>query len=297
MNEHGMRKFAPYSPSCMSLSLALSDFVTKLKNDLADASGVNMSSFNVIKISPGSIIIDLEICAAVVTQTLGRLPWQIAYDLAKQVDESSSRLRQGAITQFVTLLTLSKSQLDTPSRSNEGEAAGIQGRMPGKAVPSYREIMHQQISATNALVISSSPMPQRQPHRHVHAEPLPADRSRATAADEARVIDLGGPSTSAATTRKLKLVRGDSGGLGIGFSKAYLAKSPDEGMMKREGLQSGKGASPSKNPHECYEITKLLANGPAIQCGEVRNTHIYVNSFLLTSVHSCACQYTPIYIS
>jgi len=79
-------------------------FVQELKRDLAYASGLDASHFNVTRLSPGSVIIDTEIHAG--PQGRYQDMEMVAKDLERQVYDPRSPLRAGAITRHILGVTL-----------------------------------------------------------------------------------------------------------------------------------------------------------------------------------------------
>ena len=69
-------------------------FIKDLKQDLADSSGMGTSDFNILKVSPGSVIVDME------------APENAAQDIQRQSLDPNSRLRSGKITRFSDKITL-----------------------------------------------------------------------------------------------------------------------------------------------------------------------------------------------
>jgi hypothetical protein len=63
-------------------------FIQDLKQDLVDASGMVASDFNILKVSPGSVVVDMN------------APGKAAEEIHRQSLDPNSRLRSGKVTQF-----------------------------------------------------------------------------------------------------------------------------------------------------------------------------------------------------
>ena len=74
------------------------EFELLLVRDLSDASGVTPTSFHVLKMSPGSIIIEMQIRHDPGMGMGGPSAQNVAEDLQRQVTDANSALRRGAIT-------------------------------------------------------------------------------------------------------------------------------------------------------------------------------------------------------
>ncbi len=80
-------------------------FIKDLKQDLADASGTGASNFNILKVSPGSVLLDLN------------APETAAQEIYRQSLNPNSRLRSGKVTRFTDNIILSdKITLPRPAR-------------------------------------------------------------------------------------------------------------------------------------------------------------------------------------
>jgi hypothetical protein len=69
-------------------------FIEDLKQDLADASGMGTSAFNILNVSPGSVIVDIN------------APEKAAQEIHRQSLDPNSRLRLGKFTRFTDKVTL-----------------------------------------------------------------------------------------------------------------------------------------------------------------------------------------------
>ena len=69
-------------------------FIKDLKQDLSDASGMGTSEFNIQKVSPGSVLVDVH------------APQNAAQEIQRQSLEPNSRLRSGKLTRFADKITL-----------------------------------------------------------------------------------------------------------------------------------------------------------------------------------------------
>jgi hypothetical protein len=78
------------------------NFIKDLKHDLADASGMGTSDFNILKLSPGGVVVDMNV------------PEKAAQEIHRQSLDPNSKLRNGKITKFTDKITL-------PSEMNEGD--------------------------------------------------------------------------------------------------------------------------------------------------------------------------------
>jgi hypothetical protein len=76
-------------------SVQRQNFMKDLKQDLADASGMGTSDFNILKISPGSVVVDI-----IATE-------KTAQEIRRQSLDPNSRLRSGKVTRFTDKITLS----------------------------------------------------------------------------------------------------------------------------------------------------------------------------------------------
>jgi hypothetical protein len=70
------------------------NFIKDLKQDLADASGTGASDFNILKVSPGSIIVDIT------------APEKAAEEIHRQSLDPNSIFRNGKVTRFTDNITL-----------------------------------------------------------------------------------------------------------------------------------------------------------------------------------------------
>jgi GTPase SAR1 family protein len=71
-------------------------FTKGLKKDLADASGTWISDFHILKVSPGSVVVDMN------------APDKAAREIYKQSLDPNSRLREGKFTRFTDKITLQR---------------------------------------------------------------------------------------------------------------------------------------------------------------------------------------------
>jgi hypothetical protein len=69
-------------------------FIQDLKQDLVDASGMVASDFNILKVSPGSVVVDMN------------APGNAAEEIHRQSLDPNSRLRSGKVTQFTDKISL-----------------------------------------------------------------------------------------------------------------------------------------------------------------------------------------------
>ena len=69
-------------------------FIQDLKQDLVDASGMVASDFNILKVSPGSVVVDMN------------APGKAAEEIRRQSLDPNSRLRSGKVTQFTDKISL-----------------------------------------------------------------------------------------------------------------------------------------------------------------------------------------------
>jgi hypothetical protein len=69
-------------------------FIKDLKQDLADASGMGTSDFNILKVSPGSVVVDID------------APEKAAQEIHRQSLDPNSRLRSGKVTRFTDKITM-----------------------------------------------------------------------------------------------------------------------------------------------------------------------------------------------
>ena len=70
------------------------NFTQDLTQDLADASGTGASEFNILKLSPGSVIVDML------------APPKAAQEIQRQSLDPKSRLRNGKVTRFTDTIRL-----------------------------------------------------------------------------------------------------------------------------------------------------------------------------------------------
>jgi hypothetical protein len=75
-------------------------FIQDLKQDLADASGMTTSDFNILKLSPGSVVVDLN------------APEKAAQEIQRQSLDPNSRLRSGKVTRFTDKITLPSEEMN-----------------------------------------------------------------------------------------------------------------------------------------------------------------------------------------
>ena len=69
-------------------------FIKDLRQDLADASGMYTADFNILKVSPGSVVVDVN------------APETAAQEIHRQSLDLNSRLRCGKLTRFIDTITL-----------------------------------------------------------------------------------------------------------------------------------------------------------------------------------------------
>jgi hypothetical protein len=69
-------------------------FIKDLQQDLADATGMGASDFNILKVSPGSVLVDMQ------------APEKAAQEIQRQSLDPHSRLRSGIVTRFTDKITL-----------------------------------------------------------------------------------------------------------------------------------------------------------------------------------------------
>ena len=74
-----------------------------MTTDLANATQLAATSFNVTKVSPGSVIVDAEILPS--TSGRGPDPQGVALNLEAQSQDPNSALRSGILTRYLTALT------------------------------------------------------------------------------------------------------------------------------------------------------------------------------------------------
>ena len=77
-------------------SIQRQNFIKDLKQDLGDASGTEASDFNILKLSPGSVIVELT------------APQKAAQEIYMQSLVPNSRLRNGKVTRFTDKIILPK---------------------------------------------------------------------------------------------------------------------------------------------------------------------------------------------
>ncbi len=75
-------------------SIQRQNFMKDLKQDLADASGMGTSDFNILKVSPGSVVVDVD------------APEKAAQEIHRQSLDPNSRLRSGKLTRFTDKISL-----------------------------------------------------------------------------------------------------------------------------------------------------------------------------------------------
>ena len=78
------------------------NFVNDLTQDLADATGTGASEFNILKLSPGSGIVDIL------------APANAAQELQRQSNDPNSKLRNGKLTRFADPISLQTTQQPQP---------------------------------------------------------------------------------------------------------------------------------------------------------------------------------------
>ena len=69
-------------------------FIKDLRQDLADASGMYTADFNILKVSPGSVVVDVS------------APETAAQEIHRQSLDLNSRLRCGKLTRFIDTITV-----------------------------------------------------------------------------------------------------------------------------------------------------------------------------------------------
>jgi hypothetical protein len=82
------------------------NFIKDLKQDLGDASGTVASDFNILKLSPGSVIVELT------------APEKAAQEICMQSLVPNSRLRNGKVTRFTDKITLPRDVLHSGEEMN-----------------------------------------------------------------------------------------------------------------------------------------------------------------------------------
>lgn len=128
-------------------SLLRKGFIEKLKEDLAAASELQASCFRIQRISAGSIKIDAQILddMNIMTQkdphvkTVSRAPAEVVADLAHQVHDTSSRLRQGILTRHASSLAVRTAQNDSPAHEKMKNRAVSQRGSSPSAIPILAE--------------------------------------------------------------------------------------------------------------------------------------------------------------
>ena len=108
-------------------------FVDDLSNDLANASGLPPVNFRIMRLMPGSIIVDVKISA----QDAER----VACDLKRQANDTKSALRSGSITCFTEAIEVEKrdfggegerthlkNDLERPLETAQAEAGMVKSR-------------------------------------------------------------------------------------------------------------------------------------------------------------------------
>ncbi len=75
-------------------------FINDLKQDLADASGMGTSDFNILKVSQGSVVVDMD------------APEEAAQEIQRQSIDPNSRLRSGKVTRFTDTITLPSEEMN-----------------------------------------------------------------------------------------------------------------------------------------------------------------------------------------
>ena len=96
------------------------EFEVALIQDLIYASDLSATNFEVVKMSPGSTVVDLEIVSE--AAKTGRSAQEVAADVKKQADHPDSRLRAGAVTSKITSFTIRdqfESQINGNAQSSE----------------------------------------------------------------------------------------------------------------------------------------------------------------------------------
>jgi hypothetical protein len=82
-------------------------FIRDLRQDLADASGMYTADFNILKISPGSVVVDVN------------APETAAQEIHRQSLDLNSRLRCGKLTRVIDTITLPIPELPFPQKCQQ----------------------------------------------------------------------------------------------------------------------------------------------------------------------------------
>ena len=82
-------------------------FIKDLRQDLADASGMYTADFNILKVSPGSVVVDVN------------APETAAQEIHRQSLDLNSRLRCGKLTRFIDTITLPIPELPLPQKCQQ----------------------------------------------------------------------------------------------------------------------------------------------------------------------------------
>ena len=102
-------------------------FIKDLKQDLADASGMYTSDFNILRVSAGSVVVDLN------------APETAAQEIQRQSLDLNSRLRAGKVTRLTDTITLQHAHLPTrPLRVLAGES----GRQAPQHLQQVQHLQH-----------------------------------------------------------------------------------------------------------------------------------------------------------
>jgi len=88
-------------------SMQRHNFTKDLTQDLADASGTGASEFNILKLSPGSVIVDML------------APPKAAQEIQRQSLDPTSRLRNGKVTRFTDTIRLPTGEQLSPGKEKE----------------------------------------------------------------------------------------------------------------------------------------------------------------------------------
>ena len=115
------------------------NFIRDLKQDLADASGTEASDFNILKVSPGSIIVDMT------------APEKAAQEIHRQSLDPNSIFRHGKVTRFTDNITLPRAmqqrrqEMNGVSTGDPLDAAGMKVQDFGY-VPRFAETAREPVS-------------------------------------------------------------------------------------------------------------------------------------------------------
>ena len=131
-------------------SLERSAFEQNLIRDLSNASGLNPVSFRVQRMSPGSIIVDMQIHRDPIGR--GRQPRDVAMDLEAQAKDPGSRLRNGILTCYTEAIAFPSLRPEpiaiTPRSSPTSEALPT-AKYPPKPSMHQAKLLISVLNATN----------------------------------------------------------------------------------------------------------------------------------------------------